>query len=100
MLRGNRRITDDVEFSRIEEKDIVELSNKNYNKVLEIVNKIYDENIQTDSTECWDVWEINFLYKDKNIRQPRYMRTSPELLNLYNFHIELSPIEVDIYSLA
>lgn len=69
--------------------------------IINWIDEIYkDESIKSDFTECCDVWMVEFSYKDKNIIQPCYEYTSTELEQLYEFLIELSPIEIDMRGFA
>ena len=101
---GEREETNNLEFltlKKIDNEISVELSDKDYSSIMTIVDRIYlNEEIKTDSTICKDGWSINFLYKDKNIIQPCYEYTSPELEELYKLLIKLSPIEIDMRGFA
>lgn len=68
--------------------------------IIDAINDIYNNPyIKTNSKIYSDAWMIKFSYKDRNIIQP-CDDISPELEGLYQFLIELSPIEIDMRGFA
>ena len=101
---GKRKENNNLEplsLSRIDNQKKKILSDENVNNLMKLVKEIYsNKDIQTDSTDCDDVWVIKLSYKDKEIVQPCYEYTSQVLEVFYNYLIELSPINVDMRGFA
>lgn len=99
--RDENNFSDPTTLKKIDEKDDVKLSDENYNKIIQMIDNIYqNDDMKTDTTTVLDVWMIKFSYKDKNIIQPCYEYTSHELEDFYNFLIGLSPIKIDMRGFA
>lgn len=83
------------------QKENTRLNDNITNKIYVLVNEIYEEQNITFSNSITDIWDIQILYKDKLIKQNLEMEyTLPQINELVNELISVSPIEVDLHEFA
>ena len=77
-----------------------QLSSSEINVIIDLVNKAYESDFEESDVIVMDSWDVQILYKGKIIKQNYYLGNSPQVKELVDEFIKMSPIEVELRGLA
>ena len=77
-----------------------QLSSSEINVIIDLVNKTYESDFDESDVIVMDSWDVQILYKGKIIKQNYYLGNSPQVKELVDEFIKMSPIEVELRGLA
>lgn len=77
-----------------------QLSSSEINVIIDLVNKAYESDFDESDVIVMDSWDVQILYKGKIIKQNYYLGNSPQVKELVDEFIKMSPIEVELRGLA
>lgn len=77
-----------------------QLSSSEINVIIDLVDKAYESDFDESDVIVMDSWDVQILYKGKIIKQNYYLGNSPQVKELVDEFIKMSPIEVELRGLA
>jgi len=95
--RNGRDIAESSFIEKCEASKHIQLAQSDINIIFDLVGKIYASDFDTGDAVLKDSWEVQILYKDKIIKQNYWGDSSPEMKELVDAFIIISPIEVDLH---
>lgn len=98
--KGTRTGNDIIQNSFIKNREELEkknLSSSEVSKILNLANGISETDFNVANEIVYDCWEIQIVYQEKVIKQNYWSDTSPEVKNLVDEFIKISPIEVILH---
>ena len=73
------------------------LSSSNISKITDLANKVYEGKYSTNDVMVEDSWEVQMFYNGRVIKQDYWSNISPQLKELVDEVINVSPIDVDLH---
>ena len=73
-----------------------QLSSSEINVIIDLVNKTYESDFDESDVIVMDSWDVQILYKGKIIKQNYYLGNSPQVKELVDEFIKMSPIELSL----
>ena len=108
IVEKGTRVADDITQSPFIIKDSVydygteqkQLSFSEISVIIDLASKVYEGDFNTEDRIIRDSWEVQILYKNKVIKQNYWVDIAPEVKELVDEFINVSPIEVNLREFA
>lgn len=98
--KGTRKGDDIIQDSFI--KDVRETKKKKLlsfevKKIIDVADEVFKNDCKTDDKMIKDSWEVQIFYNGKVIKQNYWHDISPQVKELVDEFINISPIDVDLH---
>jgi len=87
-------------FKYIDKSEKIFLSSSEFSNIIDLVNKAYECDLGINESIVDDSWDVQILYKNKIIKQNYWFDIPPQIKDLVDTFINVSPIEVDLHGWA